>query len=82
MESAYVVTGTLRDERTVMLDEPVGLRSSKVRVTIEPLPDGSQGAYAEVMAEIRDRQRARGHRPRTRKEVDAYLLAERASWAE
>jgi hypothetical protein len=36
--------------------------------------------YDETMAAIRKRQAARGHRPRTRAEVDAALREERESW--
>jgi Arc/MetJ family transcription regulator len=34
----------------------------------------------EVLAEIRAAQKARGHVPPTREEVDRYLAEERASW--
>jgi hypothetical protein len=36
--------------------------------------------HDEVIAEIRQRQKARGHIPATREEIDAYLQAERDSW--
>ena len=80
MQEAYVVTGTLYDEHTVRLDEPVPLGSIKVRVRLEPLRSRPQRAYLEVMSEIRERQRARQHRPPTREEVDRYVRAERESW--
>jgi hypothetical protein len=38
--------------------------------------------YREILADIRRRQRARGHQPRKREEIDAFLLAERESWGE
>lgn len=41
---------------------------------------GPHSPYDEVMAGIRERQRARGHVPPTKDEVDAYIREERASW--
>jgi hypothetical protein len=82
MQDTYVVSGTLSDERTVKLDQPVPFPSPRVRVTLEPLHSQFARPYAEVMAEIRQRQRARGHRPPTREEVDGYVLSERQSWNE
>lgn len=80
MHSAYIVTGTLTDARTVMLDEALPLTPTKVRLVIEPLLSVSSRQYHEVIEKIRERQRTRGHRPPTREEVDAYLQAERDSW--
>ncbi len=82
MQNAYVVTGTLTDEQTVALDEPLPLKSVKVRLVVEPLPPVAQRSYQEVMADIRREQQARGFQPPTREEVDAYLQAERDSWGE
>lgn len=81
METAYIVTGTLTDCNTVTLDESLPLTTTKVRLSVEPLPvQPVKRTHAEVIAEIRERQRARGHQPRTREEIDAYLDAERNSW--
>jgi carbohydrate-binding DOMON domain-containing protein len=82
MQSAYIVTGTLTDAQTVTLDEALPLTSTKVRLVIEPLSSTSPRQYREVIAQIRERQRARGHKPPTREEVDAYLQVERDSWGE
>jgi hypothetical protein len=82
MHNAYIVTGTLTDERTVALDEALPLTSTKVRLVVEPLSPASQSPYHETVAEIRKRQRARGYQPPTKEEVDAYLRAERDSWEE
>jgi antitoxin (DNA-binding transcriptional repressor) of toxin-antitoxin stability system len=38
--------------------------------------------HDEVIAEIWERQQARGYQPPTRGEVDAYLQTERDSWDE
>jgi hypothetical protein len=56
-----------------------------------PSPEGAPAAeeqpttrvvrpVLEVLAEIRAAQKARGHVPPTREEVDRYLAEERASW--
>ena len=84
MQNAYVVTGTLTDGHTVTLDEALPLTSMKVRLVIEPLatPEKRVLPHREVMAEIRERQRARGFQPPTPEEVDAYLQGERDSWDE
>ena len=80
MHNAYIVTGMLTNERTVMLDEVLPLTSTKVRLVIEPLGLASHRSYQEIVAAIRERQAARGHRPPATDEVDAYLQAERDSW--
>jgi hypothetical protein len=79
MDHAYVVTGTLTDARTVALDEALPIAATKVRVVVEPLASAAQRPYLEVVSDIRERQRTRGHRPRTREAVDAILRAERGS---
>jgi hypothetical protein len=83
VRDAYVVTGTLTDGRTVALDEGLPLGPTRVRVVIEPLPAGETGGlrpYRDVVAEIRRRQRQRGHRPPARETVDALIRAEREGW--
>jgi hypothetical protein len=80
MRNAYIVTGTLTNERTVTLDEALPLGSTKVRLVVELLTAASPLPYHEIMAAMRERQAARGHRPPTPEEVDAYLQAERDSW--
>jgi hypothetical protein len=73
MAKPYILTGTLKDERTIILDEASPLKSGRVLVTLEPLRPEPPKPYQEVMAAIRQRQRARGHQPPTREEIDAYL---------
>ena len=80
MNNAYIVTGKLTNGHTVMLDEVLPLTPMRVRLVVEPLAPVSHRSYQEVIAEIRERQRARGHKPSTREEVDTYLQAERNSW--
>jgi hypothetical protein len=80
METAYIVTGTLNDDRTVTLDEALPLGPMRVRLAVEPLEPKQPRSHEEFIRELRQRQKARGHVPRTREEVDAYLQAERDSW--
>ncbi len=80
METAHIVTGTLTDEHTVTLDEALSLAQGKVRLSVEPLASTPKRPHDEVIAEIWARQQARGHQPRTREEIDAYIQAERDSW--
>jgi hypothetical protein len=83
MSDAYIVTGLLRDERTVVLDEAVPVALGRVRVVVEPMP-ATEGprSYREVIDSIGERQRLRGHQPPTRDSVDSALRAERESWGE
>ena len=80
MHNAYIVTGTLTDARTVALDEALPVGPARVRLVVEPLTAPPIRPYAEVMTEIRERQRCRGYQPPSRAEVDASLQAERDSW--
>ena len=80
--SSYVVTGTLSEGRTVTLDEALPLEGQRGRVLVEPLTPRKRRPHGEVLAEIRERQRARGHVPPTKEEVDAYIREERASWGD
>jgi len=79
MAKLNVVTGTLKDDQTVTLDEASPLRPGRVLLTVESLLPEPRKHYQDVLAAIRQRQRARGHQPRTREEVDAWLQAERES---
>ena len=79
MSETYVVTGTLTNDRTVALDESLPLGQTKVRVTVEPIATRPR-SHPDAAAQIRQRQAARGHRPRSREEIDAELAEERASW--
>jgi len=80
MGKTYILTGTLTDGRTVMLDDELPLTQTKVRLVVEPLTPVTRRPYREFIAEIRDRQWARGHQPPTREEVDAQLQGERDNW--
>jgi hypothetical protein len=81
MPNAFIVTGTISDEHTVALDQPLPIKGGRVRLVVEPIGT-PQRSYAEVMSAIRDRQRQRGFQPPTREAVDAWIHAERESWGE
>jgi hypothetical protein len=80
MPKPYAVTGRLISAQTITLDQALPLAPTKVRVVVEPLAPAHPRPYREVMAAIQARQARRGHRPRSRSEVDASLRDERASW--
>ena len=80
MKDSVVTTGRVKDARTVVLDERLPESLSHVRVVLEPLSGSDSRPYMDVMKEIRAGQHARGHKPRTVEEIDAYLEAERDSW--
>jgi hypothetical protein len=81
MSYPCVVTGTLSDDQTVILDEPVPLPVGRVRVTVETLPAAeSNGTFLTKLEAIRQALRASGHRFRTKEEIDAQIQAERESW--
>jgi hypothetical protein len=80
MRQAYVITGTLTDGTTVKLDEAVPIQAGKVRVVAEVIEPKPTRPFMEVMEEIWERQRQRGHVPPTAEEVQAYIRAERESW--
>ncbi len=80
MSQIYQVTGELTDSRTLKLDEAIPLNSGKVRVVIAELEKEPKPDLAAFERLLRERQAARGHIPRTKEEIDAYLNAERDSW--
>ncbi len=80
MAQVYQVTGELTDSCHVTLDEPIPLPAGKVTVTVEQIPGASKADLVAFERALRERQQARGHVPRTKEEIDAYLNAERDSW--
>jgi len=55
MVERYTVIGTLSDQKTVILDEPVSLPTGRVRITVETLPTPNFWAGATV-AELAEAQ--------------------------
>ena len=49
MAKPYVLTGTLRDELTVDLDEALPLKSGRVRLILESVGPEPQKSYLEVL---------------------------------
>ena len=81
VKQAYIVTGTLKGDRTLELDEPIGLHNYKVRVIVEPVEPLPRPSHKEVMAEIRRKQEARGYVPPTREESEARIREIREGWS-
>ena len=79
MSQIHQVTGELTDSRHVTLDQPVPL-VGKVRLIVEEIAKSPQLDLAAFEKALRERQRARGHVPRSKEEIDAYLEGERADW--
>jgi hypothetical protein len=67
------VLGTLREDGTLVLDEKLPLPPGRVKVIVEPAPDLTQTDVWQVLERIWAGQRARGHVPRTREQIDAEL---------
>lgn len=55
MVERYTVIGTLSDQKTVILDEPVSLPTGRVRITVETLPTPNFWAGVTV-AELAEAQ--------------------------
>ncbi len=80
MVEHYTVTGTLSNERTVELDQPVPLPAGRVRVTVVTLPTTqSETPFLVKLEVIHQALHASGYRSRTREQVDAQIRAERES---
>jgi len=78
MSSTQVeVQGTLRPDGTVQLSQPVDLPPGQVRVILQSLeePAASPDRFWSMMDEIWTAQRARGHQPRSKEEIDAEIAA-------
>lgn len=81
MKNAYIVTGTLKGDRTLVLDEPIGLYDYKVRVIVEPVEALPRRPFKEVIAEIRKEQDECGYIPPTKDESDARIREIREGWS-
>jgi hypothetical protein len=84
MMTAYVVTGTLTNARTVQLDEPLPITGGKVRVVVETATATKQvrPSLSDFLVDLRKRQAARGHVPRSADEIQSQIREERDSWGE
>ena len=83
MSTALVLTGTLKDGKTIVLDEPLSAGPGRVRVSVEHIESLSpRPPLGEFLDDLRKRQAARGHKPRSAEEIETYIRAERASWGD
>jgi hypothetical protein len=72
-QTAIVVQGIVKADGTLELAEKLNVPAGRVQVVIQPLPDLSSDPFLQRMEAIWAGQRARGHVPRTREEIDAEL---------
>jgi hypothetical protein len=83
MSEAYTSVGTLSDEKTVVLDQPIHAPLGRVRVILEPLPDGTlKTEWLDTLRAIRETLRESGYRSRSRKEIDRDIRSERDAWSD
>lgn len=75
--NAIELQGTLREDGTLVLDDKPNLPPGRVKVTVEPIPDLTQTEIWQFFERLWAAQRARGHVPRTKEEIDAELEAAR-----
>jgi hypothetical protein len=75
--NAIEIQGTLREDGTLVLDNKPNLPAGRVKVTVEPVPDYKKTEIWQFFERIWAEQRASGHVPRTKKEIDAELEAAR-----
>ena len=72
-----VMQGIVESDGTLKLDQPVPLPPGAVEVTIQPLSKtaSSRDPFWATMEEIWTGQRARGHLPRSKAEMDAEIAS-------
>ncbi len=81
MKNVYLVEGILIDECTVKLNEKVPVQNGRVSVMVEAVEESEpKRSLAETIAYIQREQEKSYFVASTRKEVDARLAEERASW--
>jgi hypothetical protein len=71
------IQGTLQADGTLLLDKKPNLPPGRVRVTMQPLLDITQTDIWQFFERIWAEQRARGHVPRSKEEIDADIAASR-----
>jgi hypothetical protein len=71
------IQGTLQEDGTLVLDDKPNLPPGRVKVTVESVPDLTQTDVWQVLEQIWEGQRARGHVPRSKEDIDAELEASR-----
>jgi hypothetical protein len=81
-DNAIVIQGTLNPDGTLVLDEKLNLPAGRVRVTVQPIISLKDDPFWQTLEKIWADQRARGHVPRTREEIDAEIQELRDEWEE
>ena len=70
------VQGNVQADGTLVLDRRLELPAGPVRVTVQPVPVSSGSnllRFQTMMEQIWAGQKARGHVPRTKEEIDAEI---------
>src|SRR5260370_22296018 len=75
--TAIEIQGVLREDGTLVLDDKPNLPPGRVKVTLQAIPDYKQTDIWQFFERIWAEQRARGHVPRSKEEIDAELEASR-----
>lgn len=71
-----VVEGTLNADGTLVLDSKLALPPGRVQLIVQPLPElPANDPFWQRMQQIWAGQKARGHVPRTKEEIDAEIKA-------
>jgi hypothetical protein len=72
-QNTVIVQGIVTADGTLELAEKLNVPAGPVQVAIQPLPDVSNDPFLQRMEKVWAGQRARGHVPRAREEIDAEL---------
>src|SRR5215470_13370184 len=75
--TAVEIQGILREDGTLVLDQKPNLPPGRVKGILEPVPDYQQTEIWQFFQQLWAEQRARGHVPRPREEIDEELEAAR-----
>lgn len=80
MSRTYEAIGTIEDGSTIVLETPLPVRG-RVRVRIQTESDEYENTLVDrdaILQTIHERQRARGHKPMSPEEVEAYIRESRS----
>src|SRR5271166_4608685 len=73
-----VVEGTLKPDGSLELDSRLDLPPGRVQLIVQPLPElPKDDPFWQMMEGIWAAQKARGHVPRTKEEIDAEIRSMR-----
>src|SRR5438552_1897428 len=76
MSIQVVVQGTIQQDGTLVLDERVPMPACRVQVTVQPIMEPPrEDPFWESMQRIWAEQKARGHEPRSKEQIDAEIEA-------